>query len=441
MSSSSEQAAKIRSNFTYNLKSIIKRIQYNAASSYSTTLQTSDVTNSLCYVLEAIFLTGLKSPYSTKTIVDVSTKSKIAAPTFWPFVTRFTHGDTSSRLSSLTYITNEIGLCRSWLREALNDGLLLSYVTTVVEEDFKLKKKFYDKEAYWFDQDQLIIMKGLLQGIANYTFDLPYNVSLLNSWGTTPLELAGYFKVSQLPVLFAPELLNKTIFTDQTGTSNSSFPQPSLERHVDEDLTTPTGADLDILVSRKKKIRRRESRSKKVQSLIFTENSSLASSESFNNLNSARALTPQELPDFRPVENDVIVEKCPSVPKLNDESLSKESNPSESAQEQADESGPLDLSALFLTERWNEEDNGMEEKDTSQTEWSATSSQLAKRQESAGNEEMKKSSEALSYISSEHPVSEADKSGISRGTPSPPGNALGGSSNNAARSTWIDTAR
>ena len=47
-------------------------------------------------------------------------------------------------------------------------------------------------------------------GIENLKFDLAYNVSLLNSWGVTPLELSGYIKVSPLPVLCSADSLTRS---------------------------------------------------------------------------------------------------------------------------------------------------------------------------------------------------------------------------------------
>ena len=257
---STDQSAKIRDNLTYNLKLVIKKLQFQAASTFEQSFQSSEVTNALCYVLESIFLLALKSPFSTKQILDASTNTKIASPTFWPFVVKFTHNEVATQLSSLKFITNETGLCRSWIRMALNDGLLTSYIGLIVNGDVKLKKKFYNKESYWFDDNQTILLIGLLQGIVNYKFDLPHNVSLLNSWGTTPLELAGYFKITNLPVLFPPDSLPKAMPAEVSSLSQpvASQQQTVIETFVNQDLSSAVGIFDDVTSSRRGNRRHRK---------------------------------------------------------------------------------------------------------------------------------------------------------------------------------------
>ncbi|XP_063712041.1 pleckstrin homology domain-containing family M member 1-like [Symsagittifera roscoffensis] len=275
-SNGSDLSAKVRDNILYNLKLVIKKLLFNATATQTTSFQSSDVTHSLCYVLEAIFLFGLKSPYSTNKVVDPATNTKVVAPSFWPFVLKFTHSDVSTQLGALKFITNETGLCRSWIRMALNDGLFSSYVELILNGEMKIRKKFYNKEAFWFQSDQVAMITGLLFGIDNYKFEIAHNVSLLNSWGTTPLELAGYFKVTNLPVLFPPDSIPKTVPAAASKKPEETQAEPV--RYVDQDVSATTAGDLDIVITR----RRRKKKNGKSKKTFSTTSSSRASTESLH---------------------------------------------------------------------------------------------------------------------------------------------------------------
>ena len=108
----SESVEKLRSNITQNIKLVVKKLQLTAAAAFSSALKSSDTTSSLCYLIEAVFLLGLKSPYSSKQSIDTTTNTKVNAPTFWVFLTKFTHKDVCNQLSALKFITTETGLCR-----------------------------------------------------------------------------------------------------------------------------------------------------------------------------------------------------------------------------------------------------------------------------------------------------------------------------------------
>lgn len=88
-------------------------------------------------------------------------------------------------------ITTETGQCRAWIRQALNDCLLSSYLLTMRHESSTLKN-FYRIGAFLRDNDLLDIAQKLIEGFEGFkTVTLPCNSSLLNTWPPSSLYLAG----------------------------------------------------------------------------------------------------------------------------------------------------------------------------------------------------------------------------------------------------------
>ena len=187
---------------------------------------------------------------------------------------------------------------RAWIRAALNDGLLTSYISTILDGDDKLKRKFYNKDAYWFDVEQTSLVSGLLQGIENLKFDLPYNVALLNSWGVTPLELSGYIKVATLPVLCKPDSLQKSgdISAAANQLTSSRTCSTFESSYFDYRYSTEALGDLDITTPRRRAKKKKHSISKRKS--LATEISSLASCESLNISENFKLETSEDVTDL-----------------------------------------------------------------------------------------------------------------------------------------------
>lgn len=99
-------------------------------------------------------------------------------------------------------ITTEIGQCRAWIRFALNDSLLSSYLVTIRQNSSALKM-FYKTQAYIRDSELLDVAQKLIEGVETCTvFTLPYNSTLLNTWPMPTLILAGIWcpTLRQCPV-------------------------------------------------------------------------------------------------------------------------------------------------------------------------------------------------------------------------------------------------
>ncbi|XP_038077446.1 uncharacterized protein LOC119745278 isoform X2 [Patiria miniata] len=172
------EAAKLASLKHYlsrELSSSIKKLQKDHISSDSA-IRSGETANKICNLIEAVFLHHLKESYSSKTP--------------WPFLMKFTHKDVVSQLKGLSHVNTEVGYCRAWVRLALNDGLMDSYMDAMLS-DMKVIQKYYKRTSFLRDSEEPHIMKNYLQGLVNFTFQLSFNSSLLNVWGAAPMILAG----------------------------------------------------------------------------------------------------------------------------------------------------------------------------------------------------------------------------------------------------------
>lgn len=154
----------------------------------------SDCTNSLCTTVEAIFLHGLKDSFLRQTInVIAGEVDRRPEPNFWPPLLVFTHKHTIEQIQGLTQINTDIGFCRAWIRQSLNESLLSSYLANIQRNQTALGT-YYKRVAFLRDSDCLQVAMGIIGGIETcVTFRLPYNSSLLNQWTYHPLQMAGLY--------------------------------------------------------------------------------------------------------------------------------------------------------------------------------------------------------------------------------------------------------
>ncbi|XP_071110181.1 pleckstrin homology domain-containing family M member 1-like isoform X2 [Haliotis cracherodii] len=193
---------KLKRNISKEFSKVLKVLQHRHTNDENEVpIYSDDEANSLCNILEAVFLHGLKDSVASKLVsyMNFSTPAADSAVTvnFWNFVVKFTHKDVISQLKKLPQISTDIGLCRAWVRLALNDGLMESYVDSVVA-DAKTLQYFYNTTAYLRDHEHPGILKSYLSGLMTLTFQLSFNSSVLNDWMSTPLVLAGFVD-SQTP--------------------------------------------------------------------------------------------------------------------------------------------------------------------------------------------------------------------------------------------------
>lgn len=191
----------IKQSITTNLSNTVKEIQYAGVEENkgNRVIDVTEAANQLCTTIEAMFLHGLKDSLShrfKRALADVDERPD---PNFWAPLLVISHRQIIDQILNLSQITTEVGQCRAWVRLALNDCLLSSYLMTV-RQDSSALKSFYNTNAYVRDSDLLDVAQRLIEGVEAFkTFTLPSNSSLLNTWPLQSLLLAG---------IWAPTLKN-----------------------------------------------------------------------------------------------------------------------------------------------------------------------------------------------------------------------------------------
>ncbi|CAD0195395.1 unnamed protein product [Chrysodeixis includens] len=211
-----------------NLSESVKDIQYSNQfeENFHSVLGSTDSTNTLCMALEAVFLHGLKDTFLRKAKnVLTGDSDQVPQPNFWPLVLVLSHRENIDQISSLPQINTEIGQCRAWLRIALNECLLSSYMSTLLK-NISAVKPFYNKTAFVCDPEILEVGQKLIEGLETcIQFNLPINSSLLNYWPEQVLMLAGVWvpKIRQAPISAALDVAS-TITDEEVKPKLASTP-------------------------------------------------------------------------------------------------------------------------------------------------------------------------------------------------------------------------
>ncbi|NXU81345.1 PKHM1 protein, partial [Oreotrochilus melanogaster] len=136
-----------------------------------------------------------------------------------------------SELEQLIFITTDVGRCRAWLRLALNDGLVESYLTLLLRERPRLPE-FYQSSALLLDaedgSDEIEIQASLLPtGKASTKAKLTSSSLSLNTTSSSQLSSSlGSDSPLPPPCARSPE-------------------RPEEPLSCDSDLGTATAEDLD----------------------------------------------------------------------------------------------------------------------------------------------------------------------------------------------------
>uniref|UniRef100_A0A7E4VX15 RUN domain-containing protein n=1 Tax=Panagrellus redivivus TaxID=6233 RepID=A0A7E4VX15_PANRE len=189
-----------------------------------------DTCQTICNVVEAAFIHGLKDAFFLKG----SRYSKYPEPNFWPFVSKFTHRSTMNQIQGLKLINSEIGRSRAWIRLVLNEQQLENYIS-LMGKDFKQLSMFYVKNAFLRDSERIEAFLGYLKALSKIPMKTPTNSSLLNSWTPSPLILAG---------LVSGKPQRVTLLSGITRRNASSS---SLLNHHDDDAPEEAMNALDLL--------------------------------------------------------------------------------------------------------------------------------------------------------------------------------------------------
>lgn len=148
-------------------------------------------TSALCTTLEAVFLHGLKDSFLWATInVIAGDVERRPDPSFWSPAMIFMHKQVIEQIQSLSQITSEIGQCRAWVRQSLNDSLFSSYLNNMRKNGSALRP-YYKNNALLKDSEGLETAAKIMESLeASVAFDLPVNSSLLNHWPDYALQLS-----------------------------------------------------------------------------------------------------------------------------------------------------------------------------------------------------------------------------------------------------------
>ncbi|CAJ0607999.1 unnamed protein product [Cylicocyclus nassatus] len=146
----------------------------------------SEITQNICNVVEAMFIHGLRDPF----FVKGSRYAKYPEPNFWPFVSKYTHKSITTEIKSLNQIRSEIGRGRAWIRIVLNQNTLEHYLQLLLRET-KALNQFYGENAFLRDSEVMDKVVELSKGLGSLPIKAPVNSSLLNTWTPSPLILAG----------------------------------------------------------------------------------------------------------------------------------------------------------------------------------------------------------------------------------------------------------
>lgn len=218
----------LKESLINNLSECVKDIQYNNQfeENFHSVLGSTDSTNTLCVALEAVFLHGLKDTLLRKAKNALSGDSdQRPQPNFWPLVLVLSHRQNIDQISSLPQINTEIGQCRAWLRIALNECLLSSYMSTLLK-NISAVKPFYNKTAFVCDAEILEVAQRLVEGLEScIQFNMPINSSLLNQWPEQVLMLAGIWvpKTRMAPISIALDVAS-TIMDEEVKPKLASTP-------------------------------------------------------------------------------------------------------------------------------------------------------------------------------------------------------------------------
>lgn len=171
---------------SYSVKEV--QLQYSKTNEV---FSTNEPCNSLIVVMEAIFLHGIKKGILRTALNSVGGMDESKPqPSFWTMVSAYTHKDTVHTIKKLSQITTDVGRCRVWLRIALNEAGITSYLQAM-EKDRRPVNSSYNNYAFLRDRETCDTACKLLEGIISVEFNIPINANILNTWNTEPLILSG----------------------------------------------------------------------------------------------------------------------------------------------------------------------------------------------------------------------------------------------------------
>ncbi|XP_043278921.1 uncharacterized protein Plekhm1 [Venturia canescens] len=212
----------VKDSLQKQLNLSVMEMQGTAGASEGMPVGNCDESMTLCSVLEAIFLHGLKDSLLNR-VTEVLSGPDFEAmpqPSFWGPLLVFSHREIIDQIQGMSQITSEVGYCRAWIRLAMNQGLLSSYLASIRRDNSALKP-YYERAAFIRDPDLVDVAQRLVESLDYVNFELACNSSLLNFWSNTPLLMAAIWAppMKSCPVFSAVDIA-KTIISDVSANDN-----------------------------------------------------------------------------------------------------------------------------------------------------------------------------------------------------------------------------
>lgn len=224
-SNPSPESREVKEKITKKLSSSLRSLQIRYVTTDDVITSDDDDANGLCVALEAVFIHGLKSKF-----IKVQTERRrnkgrhvpVPQPAFWALLKAITHRNVISQLENITYISTDVGRCRSWLRLALNECLMECYFLTLQREKSRLAE-YYQPFALMQDPEDCDVVLTYLQGLSSLSFDLSYKSSILNEWTLSPLSLAGlWLEDSEHVIAYEPHRRKSLDSVSQSSSSDDA---------------------------------------------------------------------------------------------------------------------------------------------------------------------------------------------------------------------------
>lgn len=180
----------VKASLILRLKECVSEIVMKHTAASWVSLKNEDATNMLCWILEAVFIHGLKNTF-IKSLFTSRRENAIPNPSFWDFVMIFSHRDVIEQIRKLNYVNSDVGRSRAWIRITLNEMSLVSYLENMFRNQTYVRS-FYKPSAFLRDSEKCDILKNYLVGVVeSCKFELVVDNSLLNQWTSGPLSLVG----------------------------------------------------------------------------------------------------------------------------------------------------------------------------------------------------------------------------------------------------------
>ncbi|KJE97004.1 differentially expressed in FDCP 8 [Capsaspora owczarzaki ATCC 30864] len=154
-----------RSELVQSLAKVMRLLQLTFAVEQSRIATGDKHLIQFCTQLERVFLHGIKE----QGLFDA--KRVAQANAWWDLLQHISSKHAIERLSKLYNVHTTMGKCRGWMRLALNESTLESYLTVLLR-DQKLVREYYDSYAVMRSDEDLGILITLAAGLSSVSFSV-----------------------------------------------------------------------------------------------------------------------------------------------------------------------------------------------------------------------------------------------------------------------------